>query len=158
MSNNKVETVKCNRMNSLFGWRAGNVMTKRSMECVISVDCPFGNKMRRCCVNGFVCRLNFWAMVAEMIFTWLYPSKRIGTALFSMRAIEVNSALEVRNSIGGATNGYVLRGIVLTCNMEPHCYCCYREVSGTNWILPAVENPVVLARMQDMKVFPDVMV
>ena len=45
-------------------------------------------------------------MVAEMVFTWLPLSKRIGTALFSMRAIEVSNAFEVRNSIGGATNGY----------------------------------------------------
>ena len=75
-----------------------------------------------------------------------------------MRAIEVSSALEVRKSIGGATNSYVLRGIVLTSDIEPHCCCCCCEVSGTNWILLATENPVVPIQMQDMKVFPDVMV
>ena len=36
-----------------------------------------------------------------------------------MRAIEVSNAVEVRNSIGGATNGYTLYGIVLTCDIEP---------------------------------------
>ena len=60
-------------------------------------------------------------MVAEIVFTWLPLSKRTGTTLFSMRAIEVSSALEVRNSIGGETNSCVLRGIMLTCDMEPHC-------------------------------------
>ena len=75
-----------------------------------------------------------------------------------MRAIEVSNALEVRKSIGGATNSCVLRGIVLTSDMEPHCCCCCREVSGTNWILPAMENPVVPTQMQDMKVFPDIVV
>ena len=67
-----------------------------------------------------------------MVFTWLPPSKRIGTALFSMRAIEVNNAFEVRNSIGGATNSWALRGIVLSCEMELHCCYYYYEVSGTN--------------------------
>ena len=68
----------------------------------------------------------------EMVLTWLPPLKRTGTALFSMRAIEVSNAFEVRNSIGGATNGCALRGIVLSCEMELHCcYYCH-EVSGTN--------------------------
>ena len=93
-----------------------------------------------------------------MVFTWLPPSKRTGTALFSMRAIEVSNAFEVRNSIEGATNSYTLRGSVLSCDMEPYCYCCCYEVSGTNWILPAMENPVVLAHRKDMKVFHHVMV
>ena len=66
--------------------------------------------------------------------------------------------LEVRKSRGGATNGCVLRGIVLTSEMEPHCCCGCCEVSGTNWILPGMENPVVLLRLQDMMVFADVMV
>ena len=66
------------------------------------------------------------------MFTWLPPSKRIGTALFSMRAIEISNALEVRNLIGGATNGCTLRGIVLSCDIELHCCCCCHEVSGTN--------------------------
>ena len=61
----------------------------------------------------------------------------------------------MRKSRGGATNSCVLRGIVLTSEMEPHCYYCCREVSGTNWILPVTENPVVPTQMQDMKVFPD---
>ena len=52
--------------------------------------------------------------------------------LFSMRAIEVNNAFEVRNSIGGATNSCALRGSVLSCDMEPYCCCCCHEVSGTN--------------------------
>ena len=68
----------------------------------------------------------------EIVFTWLPLSKRIGTALFSMRAIKVSNAFEVWNSIGGATNGCTLRGIVLSCDMEPHCCYCYHEVSGTN--------------------------
>ena len=64
----------------------------------------------------------------------------------------------MRKSRGGATNGCVLRGIVLTSDMEPYCYCSCREVSGTNWILPAMENPVVPIQMQDMTVFADVVV
>ena len=64
----------------------------------------------------------------------------------------------MRKSRGGTTNGCVLHGIVLTSDMEPHCCCCCYEVSGTNWILPATENPVVLIQMQDMKVFVDVVV
>ena len=64
----------------------------------------------------------------------------------------------MRKSRGGATTGCVLRGIVLTSEMEPHCCCGCREVSGTNWILPAMENPVVPIRMQDMMVFADVVV
>ena len=97
-------------------------------------------------------------MVAEIVFTWLPLSKRIGTALFSMRAIEVSNAFEVRNSTGGATNGYALRGSVLSCDIEPYCCCCCCEVSGTNWILPAMENPVVLAHRKGMKVFHRVIV
>ena len=64
----------------------------------------------------------------------------------------------MRKSRGGATNSCILRGIVLTSEMEPHCCCGCREVSGTNWILPAMENPVVPIQMQDLKVFADVVV
>ena len=64
----------------------------------------------------------------------------------------------MRKSRGGATNGCVLHGIVLTSEIEPHCCCGCREVSGTNWILPAMENPVVLLQLQDMMVFADVVV
>ena len=64
----------------------------------------------------------------------------------------------MRKSRGGATNSCVLRGIVLTSEIEPHCCYGCREVSGTNWILPAMENPVVLLRLQDMMVFADVVV
>ena len=71
-------------------------------------------------------------MVADIVFTWLHPSKRTGTMLFSMCAIKVSNAFEVRNSIGGATSSWALRGIVLSCDMEPYyCYCCH-EVSSTN--------------------------
>ena len=68
----------------------------------------------------------------EIVLTWLPPSKRTGTALFSIRAIEVRSALDVRKSRGGTTNSCVLRSIVFTSDMELYCCCCYREVSGTN--------------------------
>ena len=93
-----------------------------------------------------------------MVFTWLPPSKRTGTALFSMPAIKVSNAFEVRNSTGGATNGCALRGSILSCEIELHCCCCCREVSGTNWILLAMENPVVLAERKDMKLPRRVMV
>ena len=66
--------------------------------------------------------------------------------------------LEVRKSRGGVTNGCILHSIVLTSEMEPHCCCGCREVSGTNWILPAMENPVVLLGLQDMMVFADIVV
>ena len=64
----------------------------------------------------------------------------------------------MRKSRGGATNGCILYGIVLTSDIEPHCCCGCREVSGTNWILPAMENPVVLIQKQDMTVFADTVV
>ena len=64
----------------------------------------------------------------------------------------------MRKSRRGATNGCILHGIVLTSEMEPYCCCSRREVSGTNWILPAMENPVVLLRLQDMMVFADIVV
>ena len=145
----KAVVEKWRRRKSLVSKMAGKTGKRWGTKCVMSACCPLGNMMRRGEGRLAVGSERSFTRCGEMTFTWLPSSKSTGTGWSEMRAVDVRRCLRWRqggSDLGGERGsgdecGEGEGGVRDAEDVPVILFC--REVSGTRWILPANENPLV---------------